>query len=798
MNDSKKYIAGRWKNFKKNPDKNETKKALWSSEEFTLMFHTNHFSQSDLIIKQDAFPGIAEKEIIEITPLDNTNQPFLVQVSSESFTNKANITLSINSQLASVLRLGSLRSLSVKVDRVCSNKYDCEEMVVSIKDQHMYRSDMWKCSQGYQGMAVYQGQIITKYGFRAVVSTLASDNKEMVTAIVTSSTKITFRTKSCRMIWMIEMSMEMWEYSPSGILYWEKMITFLITAFERQLLKKVTHDLSIVFFTKLLSDDGKNNVYKEIIRINDLRNSWMDVLKVVKKEIMFFPAIVNWENNQTPASKAFKAMYPISRYNDEDIKLNNLHSSLIYYTSNQAVNSLSNSVLPSNETSLLESINYSITQMDQEDVKNCTGRSLMIISAGSGLYFTSKPLTKITKLRVLSQGISINIISMKRPPLHSYPLFIYDKNVFEQEFFKKTQEIKENTSVQPKQRAKPTWLQVLFFYSFMQLEGTYNLQSAIHTQIHERPKMFHPLFRIPGKTELKLLNIKSCIDIRYDSSSISMAIYAMKFQFNFHGPNIFKNKNDTKKDTVEIKQNHLNYRKASAERTLVQNKLRKDSFDTLRMDSLLEIDSFRNTLITTQSSVHFNKKIYSSLKRRWAECYKVLKDCNEEIIKDENRVNDKAVLEYYESAWSLLLEPCLLPLVNDFWPVQKHLGVTHPYNSYFSYLSRDQAIQNIIGSKLDKGFQIVKKNAINNFGRKIVAPDFALSLGAAYHNINPDSSDSKNVVYVTNCPMELCRQASEAITIYNPIAKTFETNEYWFTFIYPDPWDKNDSKMLGH
>ena len=49
-------------------------------------------------------------------------------------------------------------------------------------------------------MAVYKGQIITKCGFRVGVSQLVNDGKTLTTAVVTKNTKITFKTKSCKMV----------------------------------------------------------------------------------------------------------------------------------------------------------------------------------------------------------------------------------------------------------------------------------------------------------------------------------------------------------------------------------------------------------------------------------------------------------------------------------------------------------------------------------------------------------------------------------------------------------------------
>ena len=796
--------SSRWKNFRSNPDKAiEASKESWTCEEFTLMFHTAHFSSSDLILKQEVFSGILDKEIIEIIPQDTNYPPFVVQVSSDSFTSKANLTLSISSQLASLLGLASLRSLEVRVKRLSGTKYDCEELVVSIKDQHICRSDIWKCSEGYRGMAVYKSQLISKSSFRAVVSHLVSDSKSALTAVITKATKITLRTKSCRVIWMVEMSQEMWEFSPSGILYWEKMLTFINTAFERQLIRKVNHDLSIVFFTKITSEGQTMNIYREILRITDLRSSWVNALGLIKREIIFFPSLVNWDINATCTAKSFKEMCPLATYLGRDIAALNLHPSLIYYASTAPISLAPTFVHQSCESHILEAINYTLTKVWEEDSKNTTGNTIMVISAGTGLYYTSQALAKVSKLRVLSQGVSVNIMSMKRPPMHPSPLFVYGRDSNEEEskvFIPKLE--RANSLLYSKQKYKPGWIHIHFFFSFMQFEGTCNLQSAIHTQVHERPKKFQPLFRLTGIPGSGVPHIKSSLssEVKYNPNDLAATVSGIKFQLKTFDSKIFI-RNETNVNSEEFLRGHDVFRKAteSNDRRNDRKVTRKESFDTARRDTLVGTPPQRDSMLSSHGSYHITKRIYSSLKRRWADCYKVIKECPDECLKDEHKFNNKKALEHYESVWSNLLEPCLLPIFNDFWPLEKDLGVSQPYHSYVSErITRELAINNIIGSRLNRGFQIVKKTAIDSFGHKFTQPEIALSLGAAYHVIRPDTNDEINLVYMVYCPKAATVQASGKIAVFNGEILAYEENDHHFSFTYPATWDDSDSKMLGH
>ncbi|OMJ91176.1 hypothetical protein SteCoe_6346 [Stentor coeruleus] len=830
MSESKKNLTSRWKNFRKKPDKAaETTNEIWSSEEFTLMYHTLNFSTADVILKNDVFSGLKEKDIIEITPIDSPFKPFVVQVSSDSFTDRANITLSISSQLATSLGLTNLRSIEVKVSRLNSNDYDCEELVISVKNQHLCRSDIWKCGQAYQGLAVYKGQLITKYEYRGVVSGITKDKKSNLTAVVTTNTVITFRSKSCRMTILIEMALEMWEYSPSGILYWEKMITFLTTAFERQVIARVAHDIRVIMYCKATKGAEEVNFYREILRISDLKNTWMDALKAIKREVVFFPTLMNWNINPTSAAKSFKDMFPLENFFDEEYERYLNNKNLQYFQHGSLIFEVPVSISFSNEANLLESINYTLTKYESESINNCTGDAVMIISAGTGLYYTSQKLAKVTKLRVLQKGVPVNIMSMKRHPMHVFPLFIYDKELFQQEIFlnsPQTPELQANPLFRKKRKTKPRWLNIHFFYSFMQLEGTCNLQSAIHLQIHERHKKFHQLFRItdihslmdslnslnkvldPEKAKSQKISEIECekiagVGLPHIKSSLSdeIKIYpndkaktvnAMKFNLRIYDTKIFlQTSKQEKVEDQQSKQLSPKKKNYSSPRPRLNTDLPKRGG--------LERHMQRESLLSGSSVPHIVRKTFSSLKRRWTECYKVIKELSEEILRDDHKMNDKEVLEYYESVWSDLLEPSLLPLYNDFWPQQKDLGVSQPFYSYINEkIHKEEAINNVIASRLNRGFQIVKKNAVDSFGMKILPPEYAISLGAAYHVITLGNSDDLNLHYMVNTPKVATISCIVPLMLYDLESKGFLNKDFTFSFTYPATWDDEDFKLLGH
>ena len=77
----------------------------------------------------------------------------------------------------------------------------------------------------------------------------------------------------------------------------------------------------------------------------------------------------------------------------------------------------------------LEAINTTLNILDKHymdrDLQR-TGNSIVMISAGSGVYRVKPNLSQITKQRMLDNAFGIDFISLSRPPVHTVPLFIVD------------------------------------------------------------------------------------------------------------------------------------------------------------------------------------------------------------------------------------------------------------------------------------------------------------------------------------------------------------------------------------
>ena len=118
-------------------------------------------------------------------------------------------------------------------------------VVVTIKDQFISRGDMLLFQTKLIGSWIYEGQRLTELtrGIKAHAREIRHGNFSAKSGIVTDNTNITFRSRSARIVWLVQLSSEMWEYSspyerqyePESIceIYFDQWIRFLYKLFKK-------------------------------------------------------------------------------------------------------------------------------------------------------------------------------------------------------------------------------------------------------------------------------------------------------------------------------------------------------------------------------------------------------------------------------------------------------------------------------------------------------------------------------------------------------------------------------------
>lgn len=146
-------------------------------------------------------------------------------------------------------------------------------VVVSIKDQFISRGDMLYFQNTLKGSWIYEGErlIEESKGIKAHAREIRHGNASAKSGIVTDETMITFRSRSARIFWLVQLSSEMWEYSspyehdanqaPICEIYFDKWIRFLKKLFTKWKEMEVTHSLTIIFFSRTLIYNGEKSAF---------------------------------------------------------------------------------------------------------------------------------------------------------------------------------------------------------------------------------------------------------------------------------------------------------------------------------------------------------------------------------------------------------------------------------------------------------------------------------------------------------------------------------------------------------
>jgi hypothetical protein len=137
----------------------------------------------------------------------------------------------------------------------------------------------------------------------------------------------------------------------------------------------------------------KQDHYKAVIE-NETTADWDSLIVRIKKEFVRYPFEVGWnlesnENKRRPSTAA--------------------------------------------QGNLLEAVNVTLNLMQfhfmDRDLHR-VGNSLVIISAGCGVFDVDRGLAAITYQRMMDNGIGSDMLSLGLPPLHTAPFFHYNNDLF--------------------------------------------------------------------------------------------------------------------------------------------------------------------------------------------------------------------------------------------------------------------------------------------------------------------------------------------------------------------------------
>lgn len=375
--------------------------------QLTSGFHDTRASSALVSVDLNSLPGAKEGDVAELRALDGTRKRLLFMVkkmNDEVLRRSKNVHVSLMSgTLQNLLDISSRSPVIVKL----KNKVEVEADLVEIhiRDINLTRGDMWELSSILNDTCVYKNQRLTFFdSIRCNVSAIFKNGKKVFSSYIGNNTKIVFRSESARLVFLIQITEEMYHFEEDGEVMFHKVVNSLFPKIFKKWRDEGTHHLvTIVFAANVdLSDESWLDL-KEGERPKNSR----DYYKVVVDQVN----IVHW--NEIMISLRYEFA--------------NFRKYILEHQLKEGANT-SIRFLPTIKSDVLNTINLSTTlvidRFKDPDLRHTTTH-FIVISPGNGLYDVKYDDLLETGKRLLNTEISVDIICLAQPALHVTPLFRY-------------------------------------------------------------------------------------------------------------------------------------------------------------------------------------------------------------------------------------------------------------------------------------------------------------------------------------------------------------------------------------
>ncbi|XP_045491861.1 GATOR complex protein Iml1 isoform X5 [Colias croceus] len=377
---------------------------------FKLIVHQPSFSTEDLIINLKDYPGLKEKDIVEIYHPENDYPRLLLQVTKVDAPGRGRDTISVEHSIATTFQLRTFADVYVNIVNVADVALDSVEL--TFKDQYMGRSEMWRLKNHLVSTCVYINKKIEYCGgaIRCQVYEMWSQGDRVACGVITEDTKIVFRSSTSMVYLFIQMSSEMWDFDIHGDLYFEKAVNgFLADLFAKWKKNGSNHEVTIVLFSRTfykaktleefpqhmkecLQKDYRGRFYEDFYRVavqNERYEDWSNVLLQLRRLFTDYQKIV-LQYHERP---------------NMDIPT--------------AINSTAA------QGNFLEVLNMSLNVFEKHYLDRCfdrTGQLSVVITPGVGVFEVDRELTNVTKQRIIDNGVGSDLVCVGEQPLHAVPL----------------------------------------------------------------------------------------------------------------------------------------------------------------------------------------------------------------------------------------------------------------------------------------------------------------------------------------------------------------------------------------
>lgn len=382
------------------------------SHQLDLSYHESRYSSELVMMDMAAVPGSNEGDLCELKtysgiPHVGDRKIYFIakDFDAESKRRFKSAQLSILSgQLQSILDLPTRSKVWVKLKSKKEAEADLVEL--NIRDCLINRGDMWYLSSQLVDTCVFSPQKLTFLdSIRATVKGIYRNGRKLLSGYIGENTRVVFRSESARLIFLIQITDEMWNFEETG----EQLFQRMVNSFFPKIFKKwkeidTHHSITIAFATPV---DMSDVPYRELKPGEILKNT-TDYFRIVVDQVH----VIHWVEIMETLRKEFMDLTK----DILNVKTEDKHS---------VIKGKFSPVIKSN---ILELVNFATTILTdpfkQPDLRHTTTH-VIIISPGSGLYDVDYDLLKLTGKKLLSLEMTMDLVCLSRAPLHVVPLFRY-------------------------------------------------------------------------------------------------------------------------------------------------------------------------------------------------------------------------------------------------------------------------------------------------------------------------------------------------------------------------------------
>jgi DEP domain-containing protein 5 len=176
---------------------------------FNLMVHNSTAQSDELILNPDSFPEIKPGHMIHLYNYENPSISVILRVPYLNQLPTGRLEISLSKSIAE--SVGLKQFSRVVVQQISDDEAKLDFVELSFRKQYLQRGNMLRFKESMIGRTVYQSQNLIINMMQAQIQDIRKSSKSISSGLITNETKFVFRSKSARIVWLVQISVEMYD-----------------------------------------------------------------------------------------------------------------------------------------------------------------------------------------------------------------------------------------------------------------------------------------------------------------------------------------------------------------------------------------------------------------------------------------------------------------------------------------------------------------------------------------------------------------------------------------------------------